>query len=66
MAQSSPETDREALVALYNATDGSNWHNNSNWLSDVPIRHWTGVTTDDNGRVTKLALGLMHIIATFV
>ena len=53
----SPETDREALDL---ATDGSNWHNNSNWLSDVPRyrRSWAGVTTDDNGRVTKLALGI--------
>ena len=28
--------DRAALVALYNATDGSNWGNDANWLSDEP------------------------------
>ena len=27
--------DREALVALYNATDGDNWSVNTNWLSAV-------------------------------
>ena len=29
----STETDREALIALYNATDGANWHSTKNWLS---------------------------------
>ena len=56
MAQTSPETDREALVALYNATDGLNWTRNNSWLSDVPTSEWEGVTTDDNGRVTELDL----------
>ena len=54
MAQTSPETNREALVALYNATGGPNWYLNDNWLRDVPISEWEGVTTDDNGRVTEL------------
>ena len=52
----SPETDREALVALYNATGGPNWNSNDNWLSDVPISQWYGIVTDDSGRV--IALGL--------
>ena len=56
MAQTSPETDRETMVALYNATGGPNWTHNNNWLYDVPIGEWEGVTTDDNGRVTELAL----------
>ena len=54
MAQTSPETDREALVALYNATGGPNWNSNHNWLSDVPISGWSGVNADDNGRVNYL------------
>ena len=54
--QGSVEMDREALVALYNATDGDNWTNNSNWLSDEPLSHWRGVETDDSGRVTDLDL----------
>ena len=51
------EGDRDALVALYNATGGSNWANNTNWLSDRPLSEWYGVTTDGYGRVTKLKLG---------
>ena len=50
-------TDRAILVALYNATDGDNWTNNTNWLSDEPLGNWHGVTTDANGRVTGLSLG---------
>ena len=50
------ETDRAALVALYEATDGANWTSNDNWLSDRPIGEWHGVTTDRSGRVTKLSL----------
>ena len=48
--------DRAALVALYNATDGPNWTNNTNWLSNRPLGEWHGVTTDANGRVTRLIL----------
>ena len=58
LARTSPETDREALVALYNATGGPYWGSNRSWLSDMPISEWRGVTTDDNGRVTELDLGL--------
>ena len=49
-------TDRAALVALYNATDGANWRNNGNWLSNAPMGEWHGVTTDSDGRVTYLKL----------
>ena len=50
------ERDRAALVAIYNATDGPNWTENSNWLSDAPLDQWAGVTTDDAGSVIKLEL----------
>ena len=48
----SAETDREALVALYNVTNGENWNESNNWLSDAPLGEWEGVTTDSDGRVT--------------
>ena len=48
-------SDRDVLVALYEATDGANWTNNTHWLSDVPLNEWYGVTTDD-GRVVSLDL----------
>ena len=55
-ASGSAETDREALVALYNATDGENWPLNKNWLSEAPLGEWASVATNDDGRVTALFL----------
>ncbi len=49
--------DREALVALYNATGGANWTNKTNWLTNMHIGQWHGVTTDVNGHVTSLSIG---------
>ena len=49
-------TDREALVAFYQATNGDNWKNSGNWLTDAPIGTWYGVTTDYGGRVVELAI----------
>ena len=48
--------DRAALVAFYHATDGPNWHDNDNWLTDAPLEDWHGVDTDDYGRVKELIL----------
>ena len=49
-------TDRDSLVALYNATGGANWRTRTNWLSDRPIGQWHGITTDGSGRVVKIHL----------
>ncbi len=51
-----PAGDRGALVTLYRGTDGPNWTNSTNWLSDRPLGEWEGVSTDANGRVTGLRL----------
>ena len=37
------QQDRDALIALYNSTDGANWWNNTNWLSTQPVYEWYGV-----------------------
>ena len=57
----SPAPDRAALVALYNATDGADWTDNTNWLSDGPLDDWYGVTTDASGRVTRLVLNVNRL-----
>ena len=48
--------ERDALIALYEATDGANWKNSDNWLTDKPLGSWYGVSTDGSGRVTELDL----------
>ncbi|GAA3591156.1 hypothetical protein Q4Q39_15825 [Flavivirga amylovorans] len=50
-----PTTERDALVALYNATDGANWTNNTNWNTTADVCDWYGVTVT-NGTVTGLDL----------
>ena len=55
-AYASEETDRDALVALYQATDGDNWNRNENWLTDAPLNTWHGIITDIGGRVWHLDL----------
>ena len=49
-------SDRDALVALYEATDGPNWTNNTNWLSGRPLADWYGVGVNAEGRVDSLVL----------
>lgn len=31
------------MIALYKATNGDNWTNNTNWCSDKPITEWYGI-----------------------
>ena len=49
--------DRAALEAFYHAASGASWLNKANWLNDdAPLSSWHGVTTDSDGRVTRLVL----------
>ncbi len=52
-----PLPERDVLVALYNSTDGPNWVNSENWLTDAPLGDWYGVDTDASGQVVGLDLG---------
>ena len=51
-----PPDTRDALVALYNATNGPGWKNSENWLSEAPLGEWHGVVTDCDGSVIGLRL----------
>ena len=54
--QGSTAADRTALEAIYRATGGDDWTNNTSWLSNAPLEDWYGVEVTD-GRVTGLRLG---------
>ncbi len=42
-----PTAERDALVALYNATNGPGWTNNTNWLNGDPCENnWFGIGCD--------------------
>ena len=51
-----PPTERDILVALYRATDGPNWVNSDNWLTDAPLRSWYGVVVNGEHRLVKIDL----------
>ena len=53
--QSYVDLEREALIALYKATNGDNWTHNDNWCSDKPIGEWYGVIKNPDG---SLLIGL--------
>ena len=55
-AECAPATDRELLEILHDATDGRDWIDSRNWLTDAPLGEWRGVGLDDRGRVVELRL----------
>ena len=54
--KTSAETDREALIALFNATNGEEWDRTNSWLGRGAVGSWHGVSTDEYGRVIGLNL----------
>ncbi|MDD7915063.1 leucine-rich repeat domain-containing protein [Polaribacter ponticola] len=65
------QTERQALIDLYNATDGDNWTNNTNWDTDPnstsDVATWQGVTvTLVNGQqhVTRINLNTNNLLGT--
>ncbi|WP_419943305.1 Ig-like domain-containing protein [Candidatus Palauibacter sp.] len=56
------DADRLVLTTLYAVTDGPGWINDENWLTDLPIGDWRGVSVDADGRVTGLDLEANNLI----
>ena len=48
--------DRAALIALYDAANGANWKDSTQWSTDKPLSEWHGITTNALGQVTELLL----------
>ena len=48
--------DRSVLIALYIGTDGANWMQQANWVTNEPLSAWYGVSTNAEGRVDSLNL----------
>jgi hypothetical protein len=44
------QTEMQALIDFYNATDGDNWTNNTNWDTDInstsDVSDWFGISTE--------------------
>lgn len=68
-AELEPEgpTDRDVLIALYDATNGDNWTNHTNWCSDKPLSEWYGVDVDvirDENKVISLRLSNNNLVGS--
>ena len=51
------DKEKKALIAFYNANDGDSWSHKDNWLSDMPLELWYGISmTDDGKHVSKIML----------
>jgi len=55
-----PASECQALVALYNSTNGAGWTNHSGWLVTGTPCSWYGVTCD-TGHVIRLDLSSDHL-----
>ncbi len=58
-----PEIECEALVALYESTNGAGWIESTNWLNSETAGNWYGVTVSD-GHVTDLYFGWNNLKGT--
>ena len=59
-----PQIERDALVALYNSTDGANWTDNTGWMGEVGTEcSWFGVFCD-SGSVFSLFLKINSLTGT--
>ncbi len=60
----SSDAEREALLALFSATDGAQWVNATGWGQVSDHCGWFGVTCDDCGRVSRLRLVENGLVGT--
>lgn len=54
----------EALVALYNSTNGDQWKNNKNWLVTMSPCEWHGVNCEQDEYVKSLLLSKNNLKGT--
>ncbi len=50
------ECQKNALIDLYQSTDGDNWIDNTNWCTDKPLSEWYGLQFDSDGELRSLTL----------
>jgi Leucine-rich repeat (LRR) protein len=60
-----PQTEVDALVALYNSTNGAQWNDNTNWLVGDPCDNsWFGITCDNSSGIKSIILFRNNLTGT--
>jgi Leucine-rich repeat (LRR) protein len=60
-----PQTEVDALVALYNSTNGAQWNDNTNWLVGDPCDNsWFGITCDNSSGIKFIILFRNNLTGT--
>lgn len=62
-----PASERDALIALFNSTNGDNWVDNTNWNSSELVGNWQGIRTTNIGgvgHVSEINLGGNNLTGT--
>ena len=55
--QATASQDKMALEAMYSATNGAQWANNSGWMKGDPCQdYWYGIYCSESGRVLQINL----------
>ena len=50
-----------ALVALYDVTNGDDWDDSTNWLSDAPVCDWYGIDCNNDNDVIAIELNINNL-----
>ena len=58
-----PLSEYEALVEIFNNTNGSNWTNNTNWLDTInyTVADWAGISVKDN-HVSEIVMDSNNVV----
>ena len=61
-----PAAERQALIDLYNSTNGASWTTKTNWNGAAGTENtWFGVTTDaENTKVLQLIIQDNNLVGT--
>jgi Leucine-rich repeat (LRR) protein len=60
-----PASDRSALLALYNSTNGETWTNKTGWSTNATdLSTWYGISLNGEGCVKALALQNNNLVGT--
>ena len=59
-----PQTERDALIVLYNSTVGANWADNTGWMGEVGTEcDWYGVTCS-SGSAQEISMPANNLIGS--